>query len=660
MTRTAGAGSRRSGAKYRAVGILRIVFATLFAATVLTIVVYFALHAKAPRRLEPDQKPGVPDASNVKEKVSMVQFNLDIGRFETRAERSVDVDDKTGRLEGNVAIIDHGKKGGRDIRYFADSLTFAKDGSRFYLEGRVKIRNGEIVVDASDFLYEKEADSFTTSKGVALTAPRFSGSARSAAYSLQDEEFVLDGDLRLNVLPRMSTIPVILSGARARVIYSPRRRQAVVEGGVDIAHGKSRGTAGRVTIDQFEKVDDISLLELSEGAHMSVDGEVGPRAAAAGGAPASAALPEDMTISRDFLFDMSSRQEIEAETLRFRAYLDHPTVRTVEGRGRCAFRFFYEAGTTTEIGGASVDVNFNENGTLRDMEASGGARVASLDKDKAIVRLIEGPSMFLQAETNILKVKGAPPEKARIRAGAGDGSGDEVTVLIKMDDFEITGGVRMLFSPEAQPGVRQGFFAPGEPIFIDAQGVRYSSEHKRFLIWSETGAARAWQGKRILSAREIDVAEDGGDLRAEGKVLASFPHAPKDGRAETRVEIGAAKMSYDAKVNRVLYEGNATLKTGTAALACKTITVEPGESGGEPRAMHAAGGVTIVMPGREASGAQADYDVDRDAIALSGKPVLKDREKGTVQGDKLTFRLTDGSILVESRDQDRPVTSVIK
>ena len=660
MTDPRRAGGRRSGIKYRAPGVLRAVFGTLFAATVLTIVVYFALHARAPQRLEPDQKPGVPDASNVKEKVSIVQFNFAAGRMEAHAERDLYVNEKTGRLEGNVSIVDHGKKGGREVRYSADSITYAKDWSRFYLEGRVKIRYGEIVVDAADFLYEKTSDACTTSKGVSLMAPRFSGSARSAAYSLRDEDFTLEGDLSLNVLPRMSAIPVTLSGARARLTYSPRRRQGVIEGGVDIAHGRSRGSAWRVTFDQFEKVDDISLLELSGGARISIDGEVGPAASAAGGKPAATALPDDMTISRDFLFDKSSRQEIEADEIRFRAYLDHPAVRTVEGRGRCAFKFFYDAGTTTEIGGESVDVNFNENGTLRDMAASGSARVASLDKDKAIVRLIEGPSMFLQAETNILKVKGASPDKARIKAGAGDGTGDEVTVLIKMDDFEITGGVRMLFSPVAKPGARQGFFAPGEPVFIDARGVRYSSEHKRFLIWNEAGTARAWQGKRILSAREIDVADDGGDLQCEGKVLASFPHAPKDGRPETRVEIGAAKMSYDAKANRVLYEGGATLKTGTAALACKTITVEPGESGGEPRAMHAAGAVTIVMPSREATGEQADYDVEKDTIALTGKPVMKDKDRGLVQGDKLTFRLTDGSILVESRDQDRPVTSVIK
>ena len=61
MTGPKRAGDRRSGAKYRAAGVLRAVFGVLFAGTVLAIAVYFALHVRPPQRLEPDQKPGVPD-----------------------------------------------------------------------------------------------------------------------------------------------------------------------------------------------------------------------------------------------------------------------------------------------------------------------------------------------------------------------------------------------------------------------------------------------------------------------------------------------------------------------------------------------------------------------------------------------------------------------
>lgn len=652
---------RRSGAKYRAANALRPVIAVLFAGVVLTIVVYLVLHIRPSDRLVPEQKTGAPETSNVRENVTIVQFNLSVGRMEARADRNVEVDEKTGRLEGQVAIVDHGKRGGREIRFFGDSVTYAKDWTRFHLEGHVRIKNGEITVEAADFVYEKAEDVVRTANGVTIAAPRFSGSARAGSYSLRDEGLVLEGDLRLNILPRESTVPLVLGGARARLEYNPPRRQAVVEGGVDFSHGRSHGTAGRVGFDQFEKVDDIALLWFDGGVKIFVEGEIGSAAKPAAGKPGRAAVPPpDMTISRDFLFDLSTRQEVEADELRFLAYQDESSIRTVEGRGRCAFKFFYEAGTSTEVGGESVDVNFNPDGTFRDMAASGRASVSSLDKDRAVVRLIEGPSMFLQAETSILKVKGEAPAKARIKAGTGDLSGDEVTVLIKMDDFEVKGGVRMTYRPAPRTGDRRGFFAPGEPVFIDAQSVRYSSELKRFLLWNETGSARAWQGKRVLAAQEIGVGEESGDVSCQGRVRSSFPHQPKGGGPERRVEIGADKMNYDAKANLVLYENGVSLRTGTADLTCRSISVDPGESGGEPRSMHAAGQVVIVFPPREATGEIADYDVEKDTIALTGRPVLKDKDKGTVQGDKLTFRLADGSILVESRDQNRPVTSVIK
>jgi lipopolysaccharide transport protein LptA len=652
---------RRSGAKFRAANALRPVIAVLFAAVVLSIVVYLALHIRPSDRLVPEQKTGAPETSNVRENVSIVQFNLSVGRMEARADLQGEVDDKTGRLDGHVAIVDHGKKGGREIRFFGDSVTYAKDWSRFLLEGHVRIRYGEITVAASDFLYEKDEDAVRTSNGVTITAPRFSGSARIGSYSLRDEDLVLEGELQLNILPRESAVPLVLGGTRARLKYSPQRRQAVVDGGVDFSHGRSRGVAGRMGFDQFEKVDDIALLWFAGGVKISLEGEVGPETKPAAGKPGRPAVPpEDMTISRDFLFDTSTRQELAADELRFRAYQDQPSVRTVEGRGRCAFKFFYEGGTTTEVGGESIDINFNPNGTFRDMASSGAASIAGLDKDRTVVRLIEGPSMFLQAETNILKVAAAGQDRARIKAGTGDLSGDEVTVLIKMDDFEVKGGVRMTYHPAPRDGDRRGFFAPGEPVFIDAQTVRYSSEHKRFLLWNETGSARAWQDKRVLSAQEIGVGEESGDVSCLGRVRSSFPHQPKDGGPERRVEIGADKMNYEAKVNQVLYENGVSLKTGTADLTCRSITVDPGEGGGEPRTMRAAGQVVIIFPPREATGETADYDVEKDTISLTGRPVLKDKDKGTVQGDKLTFRLADGSILVESRDQNRPVTSVIK
>jgi lipopolysaccharide export system protein LptA len=55
---------------------------------------------------------------------------------------------------------------------------------------------------------------------------------------------------------------------------------------------------------------------------------------------------------------------------------------------------------------------------------------------------------------------------------------------------------------------------------------------------------------------------------------------------------------------------------------------------------------------------EALYDLDKETIVLTGNPSLIDKEKGTVEGDKLTFHLGDGRILVENKDRERPVTFI--
>jgi lipopolysaccharide export system protein LptA len=101
------------------------------------------------------------------------------------------------------------------------------------------------------------------------------------------------------------------------------------------------------------------------------------------------------------------------------------------------------------------------------------------------------------------------------------------------------------------------------------------------------------------------------------------------------------------------------LITRNVVLRAGLITVLPGEVAGKARSMRATKNVTIVQEAKEAVGETADYDVEKDTMVLTGRPVLTLKDKSTVRGDKLTFRLGDGTILVENQDQQRSV-AVIK
>jgi lipopolysaccharide export system protein LptA len=69
--------------------------------------------------------------------------------------------------------------------------------------------------------------------------------------------------------------------------------------------------------------------------------------------------------------------------------------------------------------------------------------------------------------------------------------------------------------------------------------------------------------------------------------------------------------------------------------------------------------VTITEELREGKGEKALYDLEQETMVLTGKPKVVDKQKGVIEGDKLTFRLGEGRIQVENKDRERS-TTVIK
>jgi lipopolysaccharide export system protein LptA len=68
--------------------------------------------------------------------------------------------------------------------------------------------------------------------------------------------------------------------------------------------------------------------------------------------------------------------------------------------------------------------------------------------------------------------------------------------------------------------------------------------------------------------------------------------------------------------------------------------------------------VVVVQGDREARGEEANYDLEEDTIVLTGNPVLVDKVKGMTEGDKLTFYLADGKIVIENKERGRSVTVI--
>ena len=644
--------------KLRTARVVRVGLGIGLGAVVVVVAAYLILHMKRAPRLPEGKKEVIPGKVDIKEGVQVSQFRGDRGRIEARGERNYSVDDNTDRLEGRVEVIDYGRKGGREVRLSGDAITYDKDWNSFKIQGNVHVREKDMAVDASDLLYDRIKEVMTTSNGATVILPRLSGSARRVVYYPRDRGFILENDLKMTLRPpKERTEPLIVEAEK--LSYDLDDRRGKIEGSVRIFHGRSAGTTDLVEFEQFADVEDLKNLRLKGNVRLDLQGELPAGQNAAQDKVGQGPAPGPPTIGQELSLNASERQKIAADEVNLSAFPGESTLSRIECRGNCNLTFFYPTGMSTLVEGEAVDLSFNKDGTFRGLDAPKRVRIVVLDKNQGVARSIEGATGRLEAESRELRVTGSGTDKARMTSLGTEISGDEIRIWIRADEFEAK-GVRMSFRPSGHVADERGFFSKDEPVFINAGSVRYTSAQKRFLLKEQV---RAWQTRRVLSAQEISLSEETGDLSGKDGVGFTFPHKPKDQDKEQLIEISASRMSYDRKSNEIHYEENCQLRTGAAHLQSESITVFPAEAGGRILSVRASRGpskpITIVMNAREASGDLAEYDVEKETIILTGHPSLKEKEKGTARGDKLTFYLADGRIVVENRGQERSV-AVIK
>ena len=641
----------------RAARWLRPAVKAVLALIVVVIAGYLTFRIAEKPRSKAETDEILQGKVDVKEGIRGAQLKGDQGRLEFRGDRSVPLDEKRYRLEGHVEVIDRGRTGGREIRISAGSVIYDKDWTRFTVQGGVRVAFKTMTLEAFDFDYDRKNEVMATSSGGKLISSKLEGSAKRVTFYPKDEIVILEEDLDFTLRSRISPdLPITITGDK--LVFNFSQRRGDVDGNVVLVHGKSRGTAGRAHIEQFEKADDFRILELSRQAKLELEGElqaapnVKARSKAAPSGPAASVLGQDLSLGE------SIRQEVESETIRLQASETAFFLEKTEFLGSAVVKFFFASGAVTEIRGETVAARFGKGGFLRDIRVTTEARISSHDKDGLNARTIEGREVVVDNDKRVVTASGDQAARARFASTGSDVAGGTVTISIDTEDFEADGGVRMNFRADMSEASKNGFFSAGQPVFAWSRSMRFSSRNRRFSLWDPADRVRCSQGSRVLYGKEIVITEDGRELTGTGGVQAVFPHKIKEGEPERRIDISSSAMRLDPESGQVVYEGGCALKTGGAVLTCGRITVEPGEAGGEVRSMRAVKGnspaVTITMDTRVATGGVADYDVRQDTITLTGQPVLKDKDKGEIRGDKLTFQLSDGRIRV----QDRSVTTI--
>jgi lipopolysaccharide export system protein LptA len=612
---------------------LRAVLVGILILVVTIILAYFVSHRRPPT-IVPSKAADVP--------AKQVEKQEGIEHLEFRGERTIHVkagswhrgEDGRFYIEKNVEVRDLAKRGGREVYISGDMITYDKDWTEARLEGNAKIRYGDLLFESSGFDYRKAADVLSTEHGVVISSPKINGSASRMMYSFKDEIIRLEGAVSLQAKGASADDPPFVVKGEV-LTYRRLERRGRGEGNVEFFLGESSGRAAAI---DFRMTDDEKYL-----LDFSLRGEAQASLSEATGSGAGGP-----TVSR--------AREIRAEEMDGRAFLNMNKIHSIEARGGCSLNTHSSEGLPIKVRSAEMLMVFDRWGGLREYRAFSGASLVESGADGRVARTLSGESIVIEGPGDLLRIAAPAGGEALVDSADSEITGQEIHLAPRTEDIYASGSVKLLLKTRTKGRESVGFFSGEQPVMAVGENLSFANGLDR-LILSE--GARMWQGKQMLSGKEISVQRDTGELRGSGGVQAVFPRASKkEGGEEERLEVGGDSLTFSSKDHLLKYQTSCWLKTQDVSLTSDRIDVFLAGEGNAIRAIEANARVVIVSGFREGRGDKAIYDPDKETIDLTGHPSLTDKEKGVIEGDKLTFNLGDGRIHVENSGRERSVTVI--
>jgi lipopolysaccharide export system protein LptA len=308
-------------------------------------------------------------------------------------------------------------------------------------------------------------------------------------------------------------------------------------------------------------------------------------------------------------------------------------------------------GGRTRVEGESLFFLFDKDKELNVMAIQRGARLAGSDPGDPVERRLEGERVSYDGLTRAIKSFGSPAGPSRSRSADEEVAADWIFVFTQNNNVNASGSVTVVLRPKpaGEAGV-EGFFQPGRAVFVRAGLLTREDVARRFSLYQ---GFRMWQDKQVLEGRDLGLDERSQEMEVHEGVRMSFVQAPKAGDPEERVEVSGDYMRYDPPSLQTVFTGKGGLKVRDIDLRAPILIVVPEPETGKPRKILSAGGVFIKWGLREVTCRNSDYDISQGSITLTGNPVVTEKDKSTIRGDKLTIHLADGNIQVENRDQQR-------
>jgi lipopolysaccharide transport protein LptA len=569
-----------------------------------------------------------------------------IEHFDFRGERVIQAkaaryyagEDNLYYLEGNVWIRIQ-EKGKEEIVISGNKARHDRDWAEVFLEGKAKLQYGDLTVESVSFSYQKSPDDLlSTDKGVAFSSPKLSGKAVKLIYSFKEDSIRLEGDVELELSDKAeNSSPLVMNGDI--FTYCRRDKKGSATGNVSFSLGESQGQAESVdfALTRDERYFRNLLLKGSAKAYLVEEG--GPDSP--GG---------------DILLAKARQREITADEINLVAFENMPKIRALKAEGNCFLKSLASSGGLVEVRSAEMRILFYNKGGLREFFALKRANLIEKGKDAQVERTMSGDEIYIRGRGEFLRVRMEQGGEARVETRDTEVTAREVSFNPRREILNARGDVKAILEFQAEKTEAVGFFSSEKPVFITCQGMRYEQAENRLLLRE---GIRMWQEKEMLYAEKLTILRDTGDISGEGRVRAVFSFVPKkEGGKEERMEMGGEKMNLKTKDNLLTFEQNCWLKAQNVDLKSEALFAYLQEKKSEIQKIEAKGNVIIIEEGREGRGKNALYDLEKETIVLTGSPSLIDKEKGVIEGDKLTFHLGDGRILVENKDRERSVTVI--
>jgi lipopolysaccharide transport protein LptA len=270
--------------------------------------------------------------------------------------------------------------------------------------------------------------------------------------------------------------------------------------------------------------------------------------------------------------------------------------------------------------------------------------------------------------SDVITLSGA----ARVWDPEGSTSADEIVLNRAEEAYAASGNVSTTFLPNEGTG-GTGFMRSGEPVHARAAKMTAASGGATIAY---EGGATLWQGANRLLADRIDIDRKEGTLLARGNVTARMVDILAGAKSETDgapsaiyTTVTAGEMLYTEAQKLAHYRGEVRLtRPGLEVTAGELMAYfqpEPEEAASAEASgldhLRAEGDVRIEQreAGRHRTGTaeRAEYHLAEDRVTLQGgRPRVVDTERGTTEGNELTYYSRSDRLLVDGAETQPAVS----